>query len=139
MMERRHWPTVSMADLAALCRRRGLDVDFLTERFRGAFGDKPGEVRDFFLRAFQGRYADVVVPWASVLTWYQRELGLEQLASGRERRCACACGQRVWGRKRWASDACRKRVARRYIGDLPNSPENPLNLLAPTRTFSAGR
>ena len=99
------------------------------------FGDR-GDVRAFFEDVFKGRYAKVVIPWRSVLQFYMRELGSYQVEQGKERRCACGCGQRVFGRKKWGSETCRKRVQRRRGVDSQKSPEKPLNLLAPTRDIS---
>jgi len=96
---------ISFGDFAALARRRGWTLDFLAERFRERI-ERP---REFFERVLQGRYADVVIPFNSVLAFYCQELGLHQLATRIERRCACGCGARVFDRKLFASQACRQR------------------------------
>jgi hypothetical protein len=95
---------VTFADFAALARRRGWSVAFLTERFRGQI-EQP---QDFFTRVMQGQYAAVVIPYNSVLAFYRQERGL--LGTDHTgRRCACGCGSPVFDRKRWASRACRQR------------------------------
>jgi len=99
---------VSFGDFAALARRRGWTVDFLTDHFRNRIEDP----RDFFKRVMQGQYAAVVIPYNSVLAFYGSELGFHQEATGTERRCRCGCGVRVFDRKIFASSACRKRGQR---------------------------
>jgi hypothetical protein len=64
-------PEVTFGDFAALARRRGWTVDFLTEQFRERT-DKP---RELFERVFQGQYADVVIPYRSVLAFYGKSWG----------------------------------------------------------------
>lgn len=99
---------VTFRDFAELARRREWTVEFLAERFQGWI-EAP---RDFFCRVMQGQHADVVIPYRSVLDLYQQELAFEQAETGRERRCFCGCGQRVWGQKKWATPGCRKRAQR---------------------------
>jgi hypothetical protein len=40
-------------------------------------------------------------------------VGEARTASPRERQCACGCGQSVFGRQRFATEACRKRYQRK--------------------------
>ena len=101
-------PEVTFGDFAALARRRGWTKEFLAERFHGRI-DEP---RKFFEAVWQGQYAATVIPFNSVLGFYKRELGLHRMESGRDRRCACGCGARVFDRKKWAGPACRKRAQR---------------------------
>jgi hypothetical protein len=131
-------PEITFEDFAALARRRGLTLDFLIETFRGRFGARVGDVRDFFERVFMGRYADNVIPYRAVIELYLSELGVHQAETGRERRCSCGCGQRVFDRRRYASNACRQRGHRQRIGDRQNSPEKPAYFLHRNVTVSGG-
>jgi hypothetical protein len=125
-----------MDEFARLMRARGIDQRYLVKRFRSSFGDGVSDVRGFFERAFQRR-SDLMVPYRSVLEFYQREIGAVQDAEGRERRCACGCGQRLFGRRKWASAECRQRGYRRRVGDRANCPKEAADFLARTVTKSA--
>jgi hypothetical protein len=104
---------ITFSDFAKLAQRRGLTPEFLAERFSGKI-DRPSE---FFHRVFQGQYAAVVIPYASVLAFYTAELHCHQDALGRHNVCACGCGQPVFDRKKWASAACRQKAARAKVTD----------------------
>ena len=106
-------PEVTHGMFAHMARRRGWTVDSLSEQFAGRFGDQKDPPRRFFERILQERhYDDVVIPYDSVIEFYRHEASLEQLKQGTERRCACGCGTRVFGRRALASAACRKRASR---------------------------
>ncbi len=99
---------VTFGDFAALSRRRGWTLPFLSERFRGTI-EQPAEL---FGRVLQGQYAAVAIPFDSVLAFYRQELAFHRDTAKRERLCACGCGAPVFDRKKWASAACRKRSQR---------------------------
>ena len=111
------YPTVSFAEFARVMRRQGIDEAYLVKRFRTDFVSGTGEARAFFERVFDPRYANVVIANRPVIEFYLRETGAIRDASDRDRRCACGCGQRVFGRKKWASKGCRQRGYRRRVAD----------------------
>lgn len=91
---------MTFAEFARVMRSRGIDPTYLVKRFRTDFGDGTAEVRAFFEQVFDRRCGDRVVPYRSVIDFYEREIGANKSASPRERRCACGCGQTVFGRKK---------------------------------------
>jgi hypothetical protein len=114
---------VTSRDFAELARRRGWSAAFLAEHFRG----KIEEPREFFERAPRCKHkgedrSDAVVPYASVPDFYRRELS-PLMAEGSFRSCGCGCGKPVYGRKRLASSACRKRMERRRSQTLESGSE----------------
>ena len=107
--QRRIPPEISFGDFAALARRRGSSVDDLADRFRGQIDDP----REFFKRVLQGQYVATVIPFNSVIAFYQRERGFLRLADPKGRVCAWGCGAPVLARRgKWASAACKKRAQR---------------------------
>jgi hypothetical protein len=99
---------VTFGDFAKLATRRGLTAECLAERFT----DKIERPSEFSHRVFQGQYAAVVIPYRSVLAFYIAELDCHQDSTGKHNVCACGCGQPIFDRKKWASSACRQKVAR---------------------------
>jgi hypothetical protein len=55
---------------------------------------------------------DVVLPYRCLIALYQRATA-QVLALDGEKVCPCGCRVALRGRQTYASDACRKRVARR--------------------------
>lgn len=113
LSETRPPPTVTYAEFAKLAHGRGWTAAFLAERFRG----KIEEARAFFERVLACRsngedLSGSLIPYRSVLDFYQKELSSTMPAGG-TRSCDCGCGRPVRGRKRLASAACRKRMERR--------------------------
>ena len=98
---------VNFGDFAKLASRRGLTPEYLAERFTNKI-ERPSE---FFHRVFQSQHAAVVIPQRSVLEFYTSMLHHSSI--GQHDPCACGCGQPVFGRKKWASPGCRKRVQRK--------------------------
>ena len=124
--ERDPAPAVTYADFARLARQRGWTAASLAERFRG----KIEEPRAFFERVFGlsangGELSGSVIPYQSVLEFYQREAAAA-IAGGKAGSCECGCGKPVYGRKRLASDACRKRQERRR-SQTPESGSEKVN------------
>ena len=95
---------VTFANFAALMDSRGHDIDELVERFRGRIH----EPRDFFTRVFLPRFADVVIPYNSVLVFYQQEAHFRRDLKPTAARCKCGCGQPVFGRRKWAGSRRRR-------------------------------
>lgn len=110
---RRSVHEVSFKDFSELARRRGWSVEFLAERFRRRIE----EPVDLFTRILTSKYkneyrGDVLIPFRSILELYGQEIGFHQQEQGREKFCACGCGARVWNRKKWANQGCKKRAQR---------------------------
>lgn len=106
-------PAITYANFAKLAQRRGWTGAFLAERFRG----KIEEPRAFFERVLAclskgDDLSEVLLPYRSVIEFYQTELSLA-VPGGETRSCDCGCGKPVYGRKKLASAACRKRMERR--------------------------
>src|SRR3990172_4067654 len=93
---------LTFKDFASVARRRGHTPESLAERFKGKI-ENPSE---FFHRVMQDRFADVVIPYRSVLAFYTQELYYFKESNPRQRRCACGCEQPVFDRQKWASPAC---------------------------------
>ena len=111
--ETRPAPSVTYAHFAKLTHRRGWTAAFLADHFRG----KIEEPRVFFERVLACRsngedLSESVIPFRSVLEFYQRELP-RTMPAETIRSCECGCGKPVHGRKKLASAACRKRMERR--------------------------
>jgi hypothetical protein len=105
---------VTFRDFRELMDRRNHDVDGLVDLFRGKIEDP----REFFERVMSCRYhgedrGDVVIPYKSVIDFYEQELHYFKDAAKRQRLCECGCGKPVFGQYKFASDTCRKRVQRR--------------------------
>jgi hypothetical protein len=110
------FPKVTFKDFATLARRRGHTAQSLAARFRGKI-ENPIE---FFDRVMSCRYkgenrSDVVIPYRSVIEFHQVELHYFGDLNANHRRCACGCGQAVFDRKKWVSDAHKKRFVRQRV------------------------
>lgn len=117
------YPIVTFAEFARVMRSRGIDPTYLVKRFRTEFGDGTAEVRMFFDQVFDRRYRDRMIPYRSVIEFFRREVGITQMGSDCGRRCACGCGQRVFGRKKWATNACKQRGYRRRVAVRAKEPK----------------
>jgi len=118
-------PEVTFRDFASLAKRKGWTAEFLAEEFRG----KIEEPSDFFHRVLSCKYkgedrSSVVIPYLSVLEFYNRELS-PLIVEGTVRLCECKCGRRVHGRKSYASVACRKRMERKRSLTPKRGSEKP--------------
>ena len=100
---------ISFAEFASRARAANFNMDSLVDLFRGKIEDP----RDFLTRVFQPKHADVVVPYRSVLEFYQRLL---RIAEKNERACQCGCGVVVFDRSKYATEACKKRAYRERHG-----------------------
>jgi hypothetical protein len=109
---------ITFKDLAAVTRKRGHTAESLADRFRG----KIENASEFFERVMTCRYrgedrSSVVIPYRSVLEFYNQELHYFQDSNTKHRQCACGCELPVFDRKKWVSPACRQRVARKNVTD----------------------
>lgn len=106
---------VTFKDFRSIAERRGYTVESLVDLFRG----KIEEPREFFNRVMTGKggkadVGDTVIPFKSVLAQFREWHSFE----GHRRFCACECGNPVFGAKKWATPACRKRAQRKGHGHV---------------------
>jgi hypothetical protein len=104
---------VTFKDFAPVARKRGHTAKSLADRFRRKIED----TSEFCERVMTCRYKGedrslVVIPYRSVIEFYNEELHYFQDSNQKHRQCACGCGQPVFDRKKWATPACKKRIQR---------------------------
>jgi len=102
-----HAPCITFAQVRALAMKQGLTLRDLVEQFQEEV-ERPREV---FTRVWDKRLGGVVMPYWAVIRWYQKATA-PILVSHTDRACACGCGAKVSGRRKWTSAACRQRVYR---------------------------
>lgn len=106
-------PEITFKDFAEVAKRRGHNAESLAQRFRGVI-DEP---REFFERVMTCKWhgedrSYVVIPFRSVIQFYQEELHYLKDSRPNQRVCACGCRQPIFGRQKWFNQACRKRIQR---------------------------
>jgi hypothetical protein len=104
---------ITFKDFATVAKKRGHTAESLADRFRGKI-ENPSE---FFEGVMICRHKGedrswVVIPYQSVLEFYNEELHYFGDAHEKHRRCACGCDAPVFDRKKWAAPACKKRIQR---------------------------
>jgi len=109
---------VTFKDFAMVARKRGHTAESQADRFRG----KIENASEFFERVMSCRYKGedrswVVIPYRSVLEFYNEELHYFQDSNQKHRQCPCGCGLPVFDRKKWATPGCRQKVARQKATD----------------------
>jgi hypothetical protein len=102
-----HAPCITFAQVRALAIKQGLTIRDLVEQFQ----EEVEHPREVFERVWDKRLGEVVMPYWAVIQWYQKATA-PVLASYMDRACACRCGAKVSGRRKWARAACRQRVYR---------------------------
>jgi hypothetical protein len=93
-----------------VAKREGWTVESLAAFVKGEL-DEPKRTIERILKAGP---AETVIPYGCLITLYQQASA--KSAEGKppgKGYCADGCGQRVMGRQKFASDACRKRAARK--------------------------
>ena len=115
--------TVSFKEFADLARRRSWTVDELAGRFAGRI-DRPA---NFFARVLSNEFKDNVIPFRSVIEFYQAAIAGPQ--STTRPTCACGCGRVVFDRKKWATPGCKKKAAREKVSDMQNRKVDVLDFV----------
>lgn len=106
-------PEITFKDFSTLARRRGHSAESLAELFRGKIEDP----REFFERVISCKWkhedrSGVVIPYRSVIEFYQAELHYFADVNAKHRQCACGCGRPVFDRAKWATPGCKKKAQR---------------------------
>ena len=109
---------VTYAQFAKLAQQRHWTVEALAARFRG----KIEEPREFFSRVLNSSNSAALVPYRSVIEFYESNINISPAQPSAHKVCACGCRQEVFDRKRWALPGCRKRVARKKVSDREMRP-----------------
>lgn len=107
---------VTFGEFRKLAAQRGWSVAWLVEQCKGEL-DRPTDV---IRRVLEGSIIDgkketlwdVVLPYRCLIELYQRATKPTPALVG-EPVCACGCGGKVFGRHKWASPGCRKRIQRK--------------------------
>ncbi len=133
---------VTYREFSRLGKKRGWTIDMLVELFKGRIGVDDStdgfreNLKSYFERVISCRWLNPetrrmedrggnMIGHRSVIEFYEREFyaagGLESQSSFGDlaarsplsaRACACGCGARVFGKKIYATPACRKRAQR---------------------------
>jgi hypothetical protein len=107
---------VSFREFRKVAKERGWTLAWLAAQCKAEL-DRP---TDTIRRVLEGAIVDgkkddmanVGLPYACLIELYQRATQPTP-ARADEKACACDCGGKVFGRHKWASPDCRKRVQRR--------------------------
>jgi len=93
-----------------VAKQRGWTIDSLTVLVKGEL-DEPKRTIERILKTGP---TETVIPYTCLIELYQKATATpaEGKPTGKGY-CADGCGQQVMGRQKFASDACRKRAARR--------------------------
>ena len=108
---------ITCSEFAKLAQQRHWTVESLAARFRG----KIDEPREFFTRVLKASNAAALVPYRSVIEFYEAGVNVSAAVPSAHKLCACGCKQEVFDRKRWALPGCRKRVERKKATDMQMS------------------
>lgn len=107
---------VTYRQFAALANRRGWTSASLAERFRGKIENSS----EFFHRVMGGKHPDVAIPFRSVISFYNEHAQSAPQTGNGSRLCACGCQEPVFGKKKWATPGCKKRIARQSAANKQN-------------------
>jgi hypothetical protein len=86
-------------------KQKGWSVEWLTERVKGELESPAMTIKRIMALADPA----TVIPYPVLIGLYYDKAQ----ATPKPGYCLCGCGQRVMGKQKYASDACRKRAARR--------------------------
>lgn len=120
---------VTFKEFAVLARRRRWSAEALAARFRGQIPNP----MDFFNCALSGRHPGVVVPYRSVIEFFQEQKS-EQLTfpgAARHRACACGCGEIVFPGRKWSRPGCRTKARRAGVTDRQKGDRQALDFVEP--------
>ena len=109
---------ITYSEFARLARQRHWTVESLAARFRG----KIDEPREFFTRVLKASNGAALLPYRSVIDFYEAGVNISAALPSAHKVCACGCKQEVFDRKKWALPGCRKRVERKRATDMQMSP-----------------
>jgi hypothetical protein len=101
-------PCITFNQFRHVAKRQGWTIDSLAAFVK----DELDEPKRTIERILKTGPADTVIPYACLIELYLKTL-IKPEPIHRPGHCECGCGQRVIGRQKFASDACRKRAARR--------------------------
>ena len=103
-------PCITFGDFRTLAKREGWTVDTLVAEARGEI-DEPKRTLEHILKSGP---VTTVIPYTCLIRLYQKTTAAstQRKPTGKVY-CADGCGRRVIGRQKFATDACRKRVARK--------------------------
>lgn len=104
---------ITYSEFAKLAQQRHWTVESLAARFRG----KIDEPREFFTRVLKGSNGAGLLPYRSVIDFYEEAQSVAPALPNAHKACACGCKQEVFDRQKWARPGCRKRVARKRATD----------------------
>jgi hypothetical protein len=102
-----HAPSITFAQVRELALKQGLRQRDLVAQFQ----EEVEQAREVFARVWDKCLSAVVLPYWAVIQWYEKATA-PRLALDGETDCACGCGAKVWGRRKWAKPGCRMRVYR---------------------------
>ena len=102
-----HAPCITFAQVRELALKQGLRQRDLAVQFQ----EEVEQAREVFARVWDTRLSVVVMPYWAVIQWYEKATA-PRLALEGDTDCACGCGVKVWGRRKWARPGCRMRVYR---------------------------
>jgi hypothetical protein len=115
---------ITFKAFAGLAHQRLWTVQHLAERFRGRI-ENPTE---FFTRVIEGKFPAILIPYRSVIEFYQFAIVGPQALSARPV-CACGCGRIVFDQKKWATPGCRTKVQRKKVRDRQFSLPEVVNFV----------
>jgi hypothetical protein len=108
-------PCITFSQFRQVAKQRWRSNEWFTEHVKGEI-DRPSDTLRRILHGAvvdgkQHLLADVVISYRCLIELYQGAT-LPKLALVGEKACACGCGAKVTGKRKWARPGCRKRVQR---------------------------
>ena len=100
-------PIITAKQFRELAKRREWSEAWLVEQCKAEL-DRPTQTIRWYLTQCP---AETVLAHRCLTDLYVK--AITALTTKGTKQCACGCGERVWGRQRFASQACQKRCYRR--------------------------